>query len=642
MLEMTLATDFIPGSNLKGKEAGANWLFLLPNINLRRVVCLGAPLPSTLEMLSNLSQELILATPKSRGLPDSEQRVDLEGVEQVAFTRDGMLPLQDGCANLILLTGPDNMRQFNENKEYRSELKRLLIADGFVYGEKRGYLMSRPGFAEMEKADTIAGSLYSFWLTPLNGEMQTAVPLDDPSTIAYFLQNKLYSPMFNLTALMSKRVKRFAPGRAQNVNSLSITSAGAGVKSNLRFPSLNQLISKTGLGFLRALQRVEELVDRSCSVRRYGIFYGGPQGESGARPPRYLRSIAQDAGIYLDNYRWGLSARGEYSSRKMLFYLFDRDHESVEGQPNYIVKMVRDPSFNYRLENEAQSLQLLAEKGLHEPDILPRMVFYGHHAGLALVGESIIEGIPFRQKTEATADCPYGRAALRWFVDLGAATADIKAAAPDDIAASLTKLLARFVEIYHPTFEQHDFLAQQIAKLSHSESAVPLVFQHGDPGPWNMLVTPGGRVAVLDWEAAEPAGMPVWDLLYFMRSYSLDAARKQGVNNRLTAFTQQFLNNTPLSRLFVKTIAGYCQRISLDGRLVEPHFYTCWMHRSLKESMRLEPANLGQGHFANLIWWCRKHRDSVTLSRLFSLAAEPSGRVELAGDFSESNDLLRK
>jgi hypothetical protein len=89
------------------------------------------------------------------------------------------------------------------------------------------------------------------------------------------------------------------------------------------------------------------------------------------------------------------------------------------------------------------------------------------------------------------------------------------------------------------------------------------------------------------------------------------------MNNRLAAFTQQFLNDTPLSRLFIEIITEYCQRTGLDSRLVEPLFYTCWMHRSLKESMRLEQAKLKQGHFANLIWWCREHRDSTTLNRLF-------------------------
>ncbi len=629
MLEMTLATNFIPGNNLKGKVAGAAWLFLLPNINLRRTVCVGIPLSSTLDMLASFSQEIVLVTPETRSVPEVEQQVDLKGIVIASFADDGTLPLQSRCADLILLTEAEISRQFHEDKQRRAELMRLLAADGYIYCEGREYLLSRENGEAWGEANIRPNLTGHFWLTPLTGEVKTAVPLDNPATITYFLQNKLYSPTFNLPALISNEAKQFAKSRRKN-SSPSSQFAGLNKVNDAKQKSpLKQSFRNAGLSLLEAIGSVEDVVDRKRPIRRKGYVYGGPKEEAGGRPPHYLRSIAQEAGINLDNYGWGLSARGEYSSRKMLFYLFDRSSESGGAKPNIIAKMVRDPGFNYRLDNEAQCLQLLVDKGLHDPEVLPQVVFTGHHAGLAIVGESVIEGVPFRQKSRATADCPFGLAALDWFVALGAATADPQAATPIEIGECLTQLLDRFVEIYQPTAEQHHFLEQQIAKLSLCDTAIPLVFQHGDPGPWNMLVTPEGRVAVLDWEAAEAAGMPGWDLFYFMRSYSLDAARKLGVDNRLDGFTQQFLMDTPLSRLFVKTIKRYCRLIGLDDDLIEPLFYTCWMHRSLKEAMRLEPAKLGQGHFVNLIWWCAEHRDSATLSRLFSLTAELPENVEL-------------
>ncbi len=629
MLDMTLATNFIPGNNLKGKAAGAAWLFLLPNIDLQRTVCVGNPLPSTLNILLSFSQELVLIEPASQRLSGLDREVDPARIEHVSFTVDGTLPVQNGCANLIVLTGAENVRLFNEDKQRRDELVRILAPDGFIYCEGRAYLSSRMSGPNWEGADAATNLAAGFWLTPLLGEMHTAVPLDDPVTTAYFLQNTLNSPMLNLPEYIIKRTKRIVSSRSKNSGSSSAPSQTVKTKSGKRQSLLKRSLLGAGLGMLGAMERAEELVDRKRPVQRLGYFYGGPKADSNSGPPHYLQSIAQESGIRLDGYNWGLSARGEYSSRKMLFYLFDRHQESDGVQPNIVVKMVRDPSFNYRLENEAKSLRLLVDIGLHEPEILPEVLFMGHHAGLAIVGESAIEGVPFRGKTSATADCPFGKAALDWFVDLGAATTDVHAVTPSEIGEGLSQLFDRFIEIYQPTIEQHEFLEQQIARLSDSDVAIPLVFQHGDPGPWNMLVTPQGRVAVLDWEAAEAAGMPGWDLFYFMRSYSLDAARKLGVNNRLEGFTQQFLNDTPLSRLFVDTIARYCQVVGLDPRLVEPLFYTCWMHRSLKEAMRLEPAKLNQGHFVNLIWWCKDHCDSATLTRLFSLPDDLSTSVEL-------------
>ena len=46
MLDTTLATTFVPGTNLKGEVAGANWSFLLPSLELEQILCLGTP-PAT-------------------------------------------------------------------------------------------------------------------------------------------------------------------------------------------------------------------------------------------------------------------------------------------------------------------------------------------------------------------------------------------------------------------------------------------------------------------------------------------------------------------------------------------------------------------------------------------------------------------
>ena len=205
----------------------------------------------------------------------------------------------------------------------------------------------------------------------------------------------------------------------------------------------------------------------------------------------------------------------------MLFFLFDRAAET----PEYIVKMTRDPALNLRLENEGRALEWLAERGIGDRETLPQVVFQGHHHDLAIVGETVIDGVPFEQRSSGAADCPLAGAAAAWLTELGAATADTSAASPLQVAEALGTLFERFAQIYTLTPAQHDFLAGQIAAIGRSRSRIPLVFQHGDPGTWNIWVTPSERVAFLDWEAAEPQGMPLWDLFYFVRTYGAWAMR---------------------------------------------------------------------------------------------------------------------
>ncbi len=592
MLETTLSTAFVPGTNLKGQAAGANWSFLLPNLELERIVCIGAPPLTTLTTLSNLSQDVIIVCTSSRQMQEIgevSQKPDLTNIRPMAINGNSALPLPNSSADLALIVGWHSTRQLSRDRALLAELQRLLKPDGLVYFE-----FGRPAdqFLDGEAMNNLIqgfGAPHILWLTPMTGEMHTAVPSRDREIIDYFFRHRLYSPSVQL------RVFDRAFDRAE------------------RFLSQHRVFSRF--------------------VRRYGALVGRAAAELAHQPPQYLRSIAQKAGVNIDHHRWGLSARGRYNTRKVLFFLFGpstalrrgsgqssghrRASQLPDTPPEYIVKIVRDPVLNPRLENEYRALSLLHEKRLGDRETLPQAVFFGYHGNLAIVGETVIDGVPFRQQTEATADCPYARAAIDWLIELSAATANPTAATPGQVAEGLRRLFKRFLEIYWVTPEQHAFLTEQITTVARSQAAFPLVFQHGDPGTWNVMVTKSGRAAFLDWEAAEPQGMPLWDLFYFMRSYIVSAARFRGSRDSLETLGQQFLEASVFSQLFVETTIRYCERMGLSPQLVQPLFYTCWMHRALKEATRLPSARLEKGHYVSLLRLCIDQQSAPTLRHLF-------------------------
>ena len=177
-------------------------------------------------------------------------------------------------------------------------------------------------------------------------------------------------------------------------------------------------------------------------------------------------------------------------------------------------------------------------------------------------------------------------------------------------------MFERFAQIYTLTPVRYDFLASQIASIGRSRSRIPLVFQHGDPGTWNIWVTPSERVAFLDWEAAEPQGMPLWDLFYFVRTYGAWAMRAGGSGDIMKGFAGQFLSASPFQRLLIAATEHYQARVGVAPELVEPLFYSCWMHRALKESTRLTAGNLERGHYFSVLNACIEQRES--LAPLFS------------------------
>jgi hypothetical protein len=317
----------------------------------------------------------------------------------------------------------------------------------------------------------------------------------------------------------------------------------------------------------------------------------------GGAPPAYVRALAAAAGAPVDDCRTALAAPADYPSRKAILFLFRGD----APRPSFVVKLTRDPAFNDRLENERRALDALAAKGIGDPDTVPRATFFGRHAGLAVLGETAVAGVPFRQVTTARADCPLARRAADWLVDLAARTADPDAAAPADVAGALQQLLERFVALYRPDAAERALLEAQVDAIARSAAPFPVVLQHGDPGTWNLLIGEGGRPAFLDWEAAETHGMPLWDLFYFARSVAVTVARRAGTRSALDAFAEHYLDDGPLGRWLGGVVEAYCAQIGLDRALVGPLFLTCWMHRALKEATSLPPEHLQSGRYVALL-----------------------------------------
>jgi len=561
MLETTLSSSFLPGVNLKGEVAGANWLFLRPSILSEHVLVLGVPPPSSLATLTRFSRNVTIIGRAGDRSPSGRPR-------NVRWS-DGAtpLPLADGSVDVLLVPGYAALWRLFWDTGLRRELHRVLRVDGCIYTQYHGVLEALVG---QRVVSTLAPvSTHRFVVTPMGGEVHTAVPEEDAAMVGYFRRMALESEL-KTTA----RIRKF-----------------------LR-PLLRRVASRrTGEGPRHA----GGVTPSSPFDRLWGrraVLAGGR--DEGRTPPEYLRAIAASSGLRLDGFRWALSAKGDYSSRKLLFFLCDPTMPSG-SPPTYIAKMVRDPAFNRRLENECRALRLLRETGLDDPESAPRVVFFGYHAGLAVVGESVIDGVPFVEGSRLDAECPHLRSAVDWFTMLGVRTVSADPADPAETRATLENLLERFQQLYGLPREEERFLRAQVDILGAGQRPMPLVMQHGDPGVWNLLARPSGQVAVLDWEAAETHGMPLWDLYYFLRTYGVAGARMHGVRDSLTAFTEQFFEPTAFRRVFADAVERYRARVGVEAAFAEPLFYTCWMHRALKEATRLPAASLRSGRYLGLL-----------------------------------------
>jgi hypothetical protein len=560
MLATTLSTQYVPGTNLKGQVVGANWLFLLPDLEIKQAICLGIPKTSSLKTLSRLSQKVIVYYTNMRGL----KQIKSLGLKNITF--ESFIDLQKKSStndtDLIVLANKAIALNFFRNQTLQEFLRKLLKPEGYVYFE----------YHETRRKDYTArliesfGKPHSFYLTPVIGEPYTAFPVGDDLSRHFFTSQGLDHPTIHLRGL-SKLEKK-----------------------------LNHFIASSKIS------------------RRYGTLISLNNHAVEPGPPDYLQKIAEQSGMFLSNYRWFSVAGGGYSTRKLLFFLFKPDN----NVPAFIVKMVRDPAFNYRLENEQRALAHLHSSGINDASRLPRVLFWGHHQNLAILGESYIEGKPFKQASRGTADCPTLLSGIEFLNNLAAETVDTSVASPKDVSKTLSKLLEQVIKIYNLPDQQVSFLEHQISALGKSQAQFPLVFQHGDPGIWNAVYSTQHQTVFLDWEASEIKGMPLWDLFYYLRSYITWVARNHGTRSQLQGMKQFLLEDNSISRFWIDATNQYCQRIGLSKELVEPLFYTCWMHRALKEATRLTSSRVNRGSYINLLNFFIEHHSSPTLTLLFS------------------------
>jgi hypothetical protein len=565
-LESALEAQSLPGSNLKGAVGGANWCFLLPALELGQVLSLGFPSRSSLATLSKLADDVavwarIAEHDRLRRLIAKE---NLRNVTLLRAER-GSLPVPDAAVDVVLVAKRRLVRTHLGGAKAQAEIERVLKPEGVLYAES--YAWGEGWFPRGTAASfNPSGDLTRLWLAPAFDEMQMATPLGDSRAVEY-VERRFFKPIFRRELVKHPR------------------------RVLARSPALSRFLQRRALFVCRGAQ---------------GFAPG---------PPAYVKAIAASAGTSLDGARWAFAAPGDYDSQKVLLFLFDNEG----GQPRSVVKITRHPRYNPRLENEWQALTFLEEQGIGGGGTCPSPLFLGRHAGLAVVGESALTGVPFRRQIKGGGEWDLARKVVEWLLVLGVATSH----SPENraiAAGRLQTVLDRFNDLYRPPRDTGRLLADHVGTVAAADG-MRLVFQHGDPGPWNLLVTPDGRPAFLDWEAADPEGMPLWDLFHFLRSYGFAISKKAGKHDHVSSFADQVLAESELNRLLVETTTRYCAETFLSPALVEPLFYLCWMHRAVKEASRLPHDQLQSGRYFNLLRLAIDRRDDPGLKRLFSLPA---------------------
>jgi len=236
-----------------------------------------------------------------------------------------------------------------------------------------------------------------------------------------------------------------------------------------------------------------------------------------------------------------------------------------------VAKVARLPDSGDVTRREAAGLELVAgRRGAARGGAAPRLVAIGTPWGLPTIVETAVDGQPLnpaavRREPEAVVD-----AVVAWLADLaeGAVTAQPGRPAADRLSRLLDAPLLAFEAAMPLTPEERDLLARTRELVEPLRSVtMPAVIEHGDASHPNLLRRPDGGVAAVDWELAEPDGLPAHDLITFLAYVATARATARTPDAQATAIATALTDPDGWAQA---AAVDYAERTGLDAGCLGP------------------------------------------------------------------------
>lgn len=255
-------------------------------------------------------------------------------------------------------------------------------------------------------------------------------------------------------------------------------------------------------------------------------------------------------------------------------------------EPAGVVKFARVAAADAALEREAEVLRRVARE---HPGVagVPRLLAVGRRAGRRAVAESAVFGRPLLEQLSPATFAQLAGRVSEWLGGLVGA----ERPAPESWRE-------RLVEAPLACFEREfGLVAPGVAAAARQRldrlGPLPPACEHRDCSPWNLLIDDDGALGLLDWESAEPDGLPGLDLVYFLANaaFVLDGALESGATRPV--YARLLDPDDPRGEAFAAHTAEYCSRAGMPSADFDRLRLLCWIVHSHSDYRHLEMAAAG-------------------------------------------------
>jgi hypothetical protein len=250
------------------------------------------------------------------------------------------------------------------------------------------------------------------------------------------------------------------------------------------------------------------------------------------------------------------------------------------AEPKLVAKAGRIEESDLALEREAEVLRRVAEE---RPDLagVPRVHASGRRVGRSVMVQDALSGAPLPGLLEPPNLAAISRQMTSWLADLAGR------AAPQPVGDWARRLLGEPLEELERGLGSSlpaDF-ASRARRAFDDIGEMPLVWEHRDLGPWNIVIDAEGKPAIFDWEYAEPQGLPAIDLTYLLTNLALAVETWDGepwsVEGIRDCYGRLLDPSSERGAVFAECMTEYCERTGIRPEDLALLRLACWILQAL-------------------------------------------------------------
>jgi len=285
------------------------------------------------------------------------------------------------------------------------------------------------------------------------------------------------------------------------------------------------------------------------------------------------------------------------ASRHVVFLMVD----PKTAEPVLVAKVARLSGDTDQSEREAENLRAAHAAAPGGFASIPRLLACEPHRGHMVLLETALAGTAldpasmragFTRKVAAVCDWLGDFQALHRQLETGTHTLD---ALIEDTEDTLLRGLG-------PDLAGLP-LDRTRAAVEELRASVGPAFEHGDLSHPNLLELPSGEVGVLDWELADPQGLPASDLFMFLTYAAQARGRARNERSRKRAFLEAFFS--PCAWVG-DACDRYARALEIPRQLLRPLFVLGWARCLAQLVQRLELDRTGSPTDGTR--WVQQHR----------------------------------